>query len=287
MRRFAGVVVVGLAAALAPAARAQDRRLEERAISVEAGREAVWRFLTQGEAAPRPELTRAELEEARTRVVESPGFLGGASRIVSFRGFELRVAPDGTVHEYMDGVRFPRVLDLAPDKRRRTQEEKDAEVAERTHFDVPTLRERALAFMRGRYPDFAGRVFVESEWWRSRCELMHVFVFFERPGPGQLAVFHNSVSVELSAETGEVTRYLASNVRAVVTELPPVDEATARARARAARPGLEVSSSRLGFSFSGGAPRPVWIVKLTRAGEYVGLVDIDANDGSVRVQDGY
>ncbi len=36
MRRFAGVVVVGLAAALAPAARAQDRRLEERAISVDA-----------------------------------------------------------------------------------------------------------------------------------------------------------------------------------------------------------------------------------------------------------
>lgn len=292
MRRSVGmVVVVGVAALapLAPLARAQDEALERRAISVERGRDAAWRFLTQGEAAPWPELTRAELERARTDVGETCDFLGGVERYFGLRGCSLRVAPDGTVHGYTAGSREPCVPYLAPDGSQRTEEDMAAEVAERTHLDEEALRGRALAFLRGRYPDFARRVFEEREVRRRRLELGLTFVFYELPAPGQLAVYHNSIAIELSPETGEVLRYFVSNVRATITAPPPIDQAGAvgRARAEVTRPELTtVTHTELGFIFSDGAPRAVWTITLEDPeGRRFETVHIDAHDGRRRVRD--
>lgn len=291
MRRSIGVVVVGLAAALAPVARAQDEaELERRAISVEQGREAVWRFLTQGEAAPRPDLTRAELERARTDVSETCDFLGGVGRSFDLRGCDLTVAPDGTVHQYSAGGSV--VRELAPDGSRRTEEDIAAEVAERTHLDEAALRARALAFLRGRYPDFARRVFEEREVMRFTNELRQIFVLYEAPASGQLAVYHNSIAIELSPETGAVVRYYASNVRVVVTEPPPLDEAAAVARAREERKRPEQTTVKyvsLGFLFCDGAPRAVWSFTFTDAEgndiDAYETIHIDAHDGRRRVRD--
>ncbi len=283
MRRSAGVFLIGLAAALAPRAAAQtEEELERRALPVERAREVAWRFLTQGEAAPHPDLTRAELDEARCHLDWTYDFLGLASRWFLLRGLELKVAPDGFVHQYV-AARLPRVLTLAPDGSKRSPEERAAEVADRTHHDEADLRGRALAFLRGRYPDFERRVFVDDI--SRRDGLIHLFVLKERPAPGQLATYHNSIAIEVSAETGEVLSYYASNVRAVVEAPPPIDEPRARAVALAARPGAEVERARLGFLFVGGAPRAVWSVLLVGPGDDKRAVFVDANDGRLCVRD--
>lgn len=273
MRRIA--VAVMMVALAGGAARAQE-------VGVERAREAAWRFLTEGLRAPRPDLRRSELEGCDTLVERVDPRAGGPLRELVLDGFSLAIAPDGTVVEYeaSDGPFRVRTLDAGG--RPRTAADMAEEVEARTRFREEELRARAEAFVAERYPGWAERRFTLVESRRiTRSPVEHVLVYVEEPRDGQLAVYPDLVRVVLNPETGEVTTYMATNVRASVDAPPPLAEADARRRAAEARPGEAVARVELTMIVKQGRARAVWLVGL----ESGDLVLVDAETGELHAAD--
>jgi hypothetical protein len=279
MRRTtrAGIFTAGLlCVALAAGARGQDEvdgvhdgrfasqipraYLEAAALPVEQAREAAWAFLSQGPGAPLPDLRRADLAHTRAK---ADLFLvrDGVCRIVVYHEHELWISNRGTVLFYSrSGATFC-CRDFDEHGRRKSDEDIAREVRARTHFDEEALRARALAFASTRIPGFARRRFVTELHWPSSPGDLKVELH-ERPGPGLLAVYPDFAALDLNPETGEVSFYMASDVRAAVTTPPAVDEAAARAAAATARPGSPIESVELTMILKRGRPRAVWCVRL-------------------------
>lgn len=274
VRAVAAVTVVF--AALAPRGRAQDE--EEPAprppappIAVEAGREAAWKFLTQGEGAPCPQITREQL--ARAEVSEGSGYarLGGTPLELRIPGCcSVAVAPDGTVIDFdqAGGSGLGGIRGLDERGQPRPKEDREREFRERSRFDVPALREGALAFLRSRYPDFAERRWEEGREPRTDLTFLRTsFVFSEQRKEGQLAVYPNFISIELCHETGVVVMYRVTNIRGVLTDPPAVTREQVDAHLAETFPGVEVALVELALILKQGRPTAVWHCVLRHEGQ--------------------
>lgn len=252
-------------------------------------REVAWKFLAEGEGAPRPGLGKLAFASAEGYPFESPlpshrGPLLELCWPASDEGkgqLTVGVSRAGRVLSYNAFDQAFRIERWNPDYSARDPEEIAEELAQRTKFTPEQLEERALRFLRHAVRDFTKRRFVR---YRSQARtdnpILHSFAWQEEAPDGVLAVYPNRVSVDMNPETGEVAMFLATDVEEVVKDPPPITGPRAEELAQAKHAGAPVVAERfLSLILKQGQARPVWAIQL--GGERPAVVLVDANTGEL------
>lgn len=271
MRWIASLLLLALTLAVPAAAQELDAEHVKRA------REAALKFLTEGPDAPRPHVTRAQVEAAPMRRGSFPG-RGPLARLC-VAGCYLGIGRSGYVHEFEDPDARMRVATTF-EGRSRTEADIAAETSARCLFTPAQLEARGREFLARRIERFAERNFVVN---LSALQVFHGLAYHdlfvsEDPRPGQLAVATNVNRVFLSPETGKVEFYSGEGYQFEVTAPPPLDAAAAARRVTEKVGATELGSVCLRVVLRGGALRPAWAVWAKDSTWYLW---VDATDGTV------
>jgi hypothetical protein len=274
MRRIALLLLVTLS--LAARASAEDVD----AAHAKLAREVALKFLTDGPDAPRPDVTRAQVDAAR--VVATRGLpKHGRLAAVHVGGCEVMVNRLGMVAEF-DHPRGALRVATTFEGKPRTAADIAAETSARCLFTPQQLEARGRAFLARVIPGFAGRNFVVN--WSRQVSCLTVayhdlFLSEERrPERGELAVPTNCVRVQLSSETGKVVMYRGSDFRLTVTAPPPLDADAALRLLLKEEPGLRPETTFLRVVVRDCVPRATWAFNGPDGSWFRG---VDAIDGTV------
>ena len=158
---------------------------------------------------------------------------------------------DGTVFEATPNVPTLRIRIHDGAGKRLSREELIKQVREKAGLPLEEALAKGTDYVKARYNDFEKRNFrlTKREIRFMGRVASYEFVWREKPGKDEVAVFENKISVCMNPETGRITSYMATDLRLRTTDPPKVDKPRALAAARKGVEGLLKKDS--GFSLVG------------------------------------